>query len=188
MAGKFLSSPVSPIHFGQKKVQYYCIPLNMVLIYHAFFCSGGSGGWWFPFFFRERSGVTTVFERDVAFFDEVVQILIVYWSSCRCNRNSFSRIFVTTVVVNLCALGNGGQHLLFLCECWIMCVCFVFFRGRPFSFRRCRKEPLFFLSPSKFKTRIRNNIRNNTRTHQVYRKFKTRIRNNICNNTRTHQT
>ena len=40
------------------------------------------------------------------------------------SRNSFSRIFVT--VVNLCALVNGGQHLFFLYEFWMVCVC-VFF-------------------------------------------------------------
>ena len=45
------------------------------------------------------------------------------------SRNSFSRIFVT--VVNLCALVNGGQHLFFLYEFWMVCVCVCFFcRGR----------------------------------------------------------
>ena len=48
-------------------------------------------------------------------------------------------------MVNLCALGNGGQHLLFLCECWIMCVyaSFFFAVGR-FLFDDVERSPYFF--------------------------------------------
>ena len=60
------------------------------------------------------------------------------------NRNSCSRIFVTAVI--LCALVNGGQHLFFLCECWMVFFFFLSAVGRELL-QRFRNGSPFFLTP-----------------------------------------
>ena len=51
-------------------------------------------------------------------------------------------------VVNLCALGSGGQHLSwFLYECWTVIIFFVYIAVGRVLLQRFRKRVLFLLAP-----------------------------------------
>ena len=54
------------------------------------------------------------------------------------------------MVVNLCAFVNGGQHLFFLYECWMIVFFLIYIAvGRGPIHSDFEKRPLFFLATSK---------------------------------------